>query len=133
MSGSFEPNEKVELQPPKDDPITRAELAKHDGVQSKDIYIGIKGTVFDVSKNTKSYGVGQGYHNLVGKDASRALGKMSLDPVDTNPEVSWDTSSLNDKEKKVVDDWYTFFSKRYNIVGKVSDLPNRGGSQCVIM
>jgi len=26
---------------------------------------------------------------------------------------------LEDKDKKTLDDWFTFFSKRYNIVGKV--------------
>lgn len=31
-----------------------------------------------------------------------------------------DYSDLSEEHKKVLDDWYTFFSKRYNIVGKVS-------------
>jgi hypothetical protein len=34
---------------------------------------------------------------------------------DCKPE--WE--DLGDKEKKVLEDWFTFFSKRYNIVGKV--------------
>jgi len=53
---------------------------------------------------------------FVGKDASRALGKTSTKPED----VSADYSTLDDKEKQTLEDWYTFFSKRYNIVGKVS-------------
>ena len=39
----------------------------------------------------------------------------SVKPEDCRAE--WE--DLPDKEKKVLDDWMTFFSKRYNIVGKV--------------
>ena len=43
MSG-FAPKEEVKLAPPKDDPITKAELAKCDGQDpSKPIYVAIKG------------------------------------------------------------------------------------------
>lgn len=52
---------------------------------------------------------------FAGKDASRALAQSSLKPEDCSPE--WE--DLPDKEKGVLKDWYTFFSKRYNIVGKV--------------
>jgi membrane-associated progesterone receptor component len=57
---------------------------------------------------------------FTGKDASRALAKSSLKPEDCTPE--W--QDLDDKEKKVLDDWFTFFSKRYNVVGKVQAAPN---------
>lgn len=52
---------------------------------------------------------------FAGKDASRALAQSSLKPEDCKPE--WE--DLPDKEKGVLKDWFTFFSKRYNIVGKV--------------
>lgn len=43
MSG-FAPKEEVKLAPPKDDPITKEELAKCDGEDpSKPIYVAIKG------------------------------------------------------------------------------------------
>lgn len=76
------------------------------------MYIAIKGTVFDVSANTAAYGVGQGYHALVGRDASQALGKSSLKPEDTDPAISWDFSSLDAKQSQTLDDWFTFFSNR---------------------
>lgn len=53
---------------------------------------------------------------FAGKDASRALAQSSLKPEDCVPE--WE--DLGDKEKKVLDDWVTFFSKRYSVVGKVT-------------
>ena len=52
---------------------------------------------------------------FAGKDASRALGKTSTKAED----VSADYSDLDDKEKGTLEDWLTFFSKRYNVVGKV--------------
>ena len=53
---------------------------------------------------------------FTGKDASRALAMSSLKAEDCT--ADWE--DLDDKEKKVLDDWFTFFSKRYNIVGKVT-------------
>ena len=119
----FEPKTPVKLDPPKDAPLTLQEIAKCDGERNKCMYIAIKGTVFDVTNNTNAYGVGKGYQVFVGKDASRALGKSSLKLEDTDPKVSWDWTTLDAKQKKTLDDWYTFFSKRYNVVGKVADLP----------
>ena len=52
---------------------------------------------------------------FAGKDASRALAQLSLKPADCRP----DWEDLPEKEKGVLRDWFTFFSKRYNIVGKV--------------
>lgn len=125
MAGKFEPKTPVQLDPPKNDGLTMADVSKCDGVRNKCMYVGIKGTVFDVTRNVNAYGVGKGYHVFVGKDASRALGKSSLKPEDTDPSLSWDWSVLNDKERKVLDDWYTFFEKRYNVVGHIVDLPKK--------
>ncbi len=52
---------------------------------------------------------------FAGKDPSRALAQSSLKPEDCRP----DYDDLEDKDKKVLDDWFLFFSKRYNIVGRV--------------
>jgi hypothetical protein len=57
---------------------------------------------------------------FAGKDASRALGKTSTKPEDALPE--W--HDLSDKEKGVLQDWVTFFSKRYNVVGVVEGATN---------
>ncbi|KIV78605.1 hypothetical protein, variant 1 [Exophiala sideris] len=129
----FEPKVKVELAPPKDEEITLEELSQCDGTNpDKPTYVAIKGTVFDVSKNT-AYGEKGSYRGahrpvlsslletdnptvFAGKDPSRALALSSLKPEDCVPE--WD--DLDDKYKTVLDEWYSFFSKRYNIVGKVS-------------
>ncbi|EXJ71358.1 uncharacterized protein A1O5_05165 [Cladophialophora psammophila CBS 110553] len=139
----FEPKVPVELLPPKNDEISLEELSTCDGTNpDKPTWVAIKGIIFDVSKN-KAYGEkgqyhGMGYHFVphsftsrfhrfqayqcpsvpvfAGKDPSRALALSSLKPEDCVPE--W--YDLDDKYKTVLDEWYTFFSKRYNIVGKVS-------------
>ncbi|KAK2748726.1 hypothetical protein FQN57_000307 [Myotisia sp. PD_48] len=107
--------EATNLNPPKDDPISLQELAKSDGSDpNRPTLVAIKGIVFDVSGNP-AYGPEGNYHVFVGKDSSRALAKSSLKPEDCRSE--WE--DLDEKEKGVLEDWYKFFSKRYNIVGKV--------------
>lgn len=57
---------------------------------------------------------------FAGKDASRALGKTSTKPEDV--QANW--HDLEDKEKETLNDWITFFSKRYNVVGVVEGATN---------
>lgn len=45
----------------------------------------------------------------------QALGKSSLKPEDCIA----DYSELTEKELQTLEQWHAFFSKRYNIVGKV--------------
>lgn len=52
---------------------------------------------------------------FAGKDASRALAQSSLKPEDCRPEYD----DLGEKEQGVLNDWLTFFTKRYNIIGRV--------------
>ncbi|KAF8196469.1 cytochrome b5 [Pholiota molesta] len=109
-----------DLAPPKDDPITTEQLKQYDGSDpTKPIYVAIKGTVFDVSSKAEVYGPGKSYSIFAGKDGSRGLGMSSLKPEDAVA----DYSKLDEKDMKVLDDWHAFFSKRYNIVGKVIDGP----------
>lgn len=77
------------------------------------------GTVFDVSSRPDRYGPNGGHHIFAGRDASRGLGMSSTKPEDADP----DWSTLNGVERKVLNDRYEFSSKRYPVVGKVSDLP----------
>ncbi|KAF5253315.1 hypothetical protein FANTH_1777 [Fusarium anthophilum] len=119
MAGKFEPKVPVNLDPPKDDIISREELAKANGADGNKCYVAIKGKVYDVTGN-KAYLPGASYNVFAGKDASRALGKTSTKPEDARPE--W--QDLEEKEKGVLNDWITFFSKRYNVVGVVEGATN---------
>ncbi|KAI0694284.1 cytochrome b5-like heme/steroid binding domain-containing protein [Cytidiella melzeri] len=111
---------RTDLAPPKDDPFTLEQLKEFDGSEpSKPIYVAIKGTIFDVSHKRETYGKGGSYNLFAGKDASKALGMSSLKEEDASP----DYSGLPEAEMKVLNDWHAFFSKRYNVIGKVIDLP----------
>ena len=93
-------------------------------------------TVFDVS-GKDVYAKGGSYHGdhpnsrdylrtqitltipkvFAGKEPNRALGLSSLKEKDCVA----DYESLSEKEQGVLNDWYTFFSKRYNIIGQLAD------------
>jgi predicted heme/steroid binding protein len=119
-----------DLLPPKDDLYTTEELKQYDGSDpSKPIYVAIKGSsffvaccdynrdneysaaacltgyIFDVTHKTDSYGPGKSYNVFAGKDGSRGLGKSSLKVEDAVA----DYSVLDEKERKVLDDWHAFF------------------------
>lgn len=64
------------------------------------------GTVFDVSNKAEVYGPGKSYSIFAGKDGSRGLGLSSLKAEDAVA----DYSTLDEKERKVLDDWHAFFS-----------------------
>ena len=52
-TGTTQPNPN----PPRNDPITTKELSLHNGEDpSKPIWVAVKGTVFDVSRNKDAYG-----------------------------------------------------------------------------
>ncbi|TVY83106.1 putative steroid-binding protein [Lachnellula suecica] len=141
MAGKFEPKTPVVLNPPKDDPISLSTLASCNGVDGAKCYVAIKGKVFDVTGN-KMYVPGGSYHGIspfsnstfnipkinadahavfAGHDASRALALTSTKPEDVLP--NWD--DLPEDKRKVLSDWETFFSKRYNVVGLVEGATNQ--------
>ena len=96
--------------------FTAAELKCFDGADGAPVYVAVKGSVFDVSASRAMYGPGGGYEFLGGKDASRALGKMSLDPAD----VKGDPVRIDDlsgHELDTLDDWFFKFKKKYPLVG----------------
>ena len=57
---------------------------------------------------------------FAGKEPNCALGKSSLKPEDCVP----DYSTLSETETKTLNDWHTFFRKRYNIVGRLQKPEN---------
>jgi membrane-associated progesterone receptor component len=62
------------------------------------------------------YAPGTTYNLFAGKDASRALAKMSFKPEDVN---SRDLSDLTEEQLKVLSDWAAKFEfkRKYPIVG----------------
>src|SRR6266496_321912 len=57
MSSSTPAGSQPTPNPPRNDPITTAELSLHNGQDpSKPIWVAVKGTVFDVTRNKDAYG-----------------------------------------------------------------------------
>lgn len=113
--------------PSSDRILTKEDIAKHDGngdipkgYSAAPIYIGVGEQVFDVSfGGIEFYGKGGAYERFAGKDASRALAKMSFDPADIE---NTSTSDLTEREIQVMNDWIKTFGERkgYPVVGKIA-------------
>ncbi|CAM8910022.1 unnamed protein product [Rhodiola kirilowii] len=82
--------------------LSAQQLRQFDGTDpSKPIYLAVKGRIFDVTSGKSFYGPGGAYEMFAGKDASRALAKMSKNEDD----VVADIDGLSSKEIGVLDDW----------------------------
>eukprot|EP01101_Sappina_pedata_P008014 TRINITY_DN4355_c0_g1_i1.p1 TRINITY_DN4355_c0_g1~~TRINITY_DN4355_c0_g1_i1.p1 ORF type:complete len:157 (+),score=77.81 TRINITY_DN4355_c0_g1_i1:59-529(+) len=103
---------------------TLEELAKYDGSDSDgDIYVAIKGKVYDVTSRRGFYGKGGSYNIFAGKEASRALALGSLKKEDVSAEVTSDLDSLLSKlsadELETLEEWINSFESKYDVIGKV--------------
>jgi len=97
--------------------ISEAQLSRYDGKNgSLPILVAIRGKIYDVSSGKSFYGPGGSYAMFSGKDASRALAKMSTKEED----VVADIDGLTEKEIGVLDDWDRKFAAKYPVVGRVS-------------
>lgn len=96
--------------------FTPEQLIQYNGTDpSKPIYVAIKGRVFDVTTGKSFYGPGGAYAMFAGKDASRALAKMSKNDEDVTPSLD----GLTEKEVGVLSDWEKKFEAKYPVVGRV--------------
>ncbi|KAE8056236.1 hypothetical protein FH972_013026 [Carpinus fangiana] len=97
--------------------LTAQQLSQYNGTDpSKPIYVAVKGRIFDVTNGKSFYGPGGAYALFAGKDASRALAKMSKNDEDVSPSLD----GLSEKEIGVLDDWEKKFEAKYPVVGRVA-------------
>lgn len=92
--------------------FTKEELKKFVGTGDLPAYICAKGIVFDVDKNF--YGPDAPYGAFAGRDASRALAKMSLEKEDLE---NTSLDDLNWSEKQALEEWVAKFETKYTRVG----------------
>ncbi|XP_042244749.1 neudesin [Thunnus maccoyii] len=107
--------------------FTEEELKRYDGSEEElPIYMAVKGVVFDVTKGKEFYGKDAPYNALVGKDSTRAVAKMSLDPAD----LTSDTTGLSEEQLKSLDGVFEgTYKTKYPIVGyTASRILNEDGS-----
>ncbi|XP_038886284.1 probable steroid-binding protein 3 [Benincasa hispida] len=96
--------------------LTPRQLMAYNGTdRSKPIYVALKGCIYDVTAGASFYGPGGPYAMFAGKDASRALAKMSKNEAD----ISFSLEGLSEKEMGVLNDWEKKFQAKYPIVGRV--------------
>ncbi|MCL7044167.1 hypothetical protein MKW94_018856 [Papaver nudicaule] len=96
--------------------ITEEELKVYDGTDpKKPLLMAIKGQIYDVSQSRMFYGPGGPYALFTGKDASRALAKMSFEDKD----LTGDTTGLGPFELEALQDWEYKFMSKYVKVGTV--------------
>ncbi|OAY82576.1 Membrane steroid-binding protein 2 [Ananas comosus] len=96
--------------------VTEEELRAFDGSDSKKpLLMAIKGQIYDVSQSRMFYGPGGPYALFAGRDASRALAKMSFEQKD----LTGDISGLGPFELEALQDWEYKFMSKYVKVGTI--------------
>ncbi|CAH9069846.1 unnamed protein product [Cuscuta europaea] len=123
---SYEFEEKGEPLPPpvQVGEITEEELRQYDGSDpKKPLLMAIKSQIYDVSQSRVFYGPGGPYAIFAGRDASRALAKMSFEEKD----LTGDISGLGAFEIDALRDWEYKFMSKYVKVGTVKATVPEGG------
>nr|CAD1844393.1 unnamed protein product [Ananas comosus var. bracteatus] len=96
--------------------VTEEELRAFDGSDpKKPLLMAIKGQIYDVSQSRMFYGPGGPYALFAGRDASRALAKMSFEQKD----LTGDISGLGPFELEALQDWEYKFMSKYVKVGTI--------------
>ncbi|OEL17481.1 Membrane steroid-binding protein 2 [Dichanthelium oligosanthes] len=96
--------------------VTEEELRAYDGSDpKKPLLMAIKGQIYDVTQSRLFYGPGGPYALFAGRDASRALAKMSFEPSD----LTSDISGLGPFEAEALQEWEYKFKSKYVTVGKI--------------
>ncbi|KAK9154464.1 hypothetical protein Sjap_001944 [Stephania japonica] len=106
--------------------VTEEQLRGYDGSDpQKPLLMAIKGHVYDVSRSRMFYGPGGSYSLFAGRDASRALARMSFDSKD----LTGNLEGLLSSELEVLQDWEYKFMEKYTKVGQlVIEKTNTGDS-----
>ncbi|QCD94864.1 dihydrofolate reductase [Vigna unguiculata] len=112
----FEPQMEPLRPPVQIGVVTEEELKAYDGSDpEKPLLMAIKGQIYDVSQSRMFYGPNGPYALFAGKDASRALAKMSFEERD----LTGDISGLGPFELEALQDWEYKFMGKYVKVGTV--------------
>ncbi|GBG27006.1 NADH-cytochrome b5 reductase 2 [Hondaea fermentalgiana] len=96
--------------------FTKEELAQFNSKNGRPVYIAAKGVIYDV--DPEFYGEGGPYEMMAGKDASRALALVSLDPADVE---NTSLEGLTWMDLNTLDEWIAKFEMKYTRVGYLID------------
>lgn len=123
-------NLEADIDPEKEDESANAlvfkdytprELSKYNGFDHENIFIGVRGKIYNVSKGRRFYGPSGPYSNFAGHDASRglALNSFELDVVKNWTEPIDKLDDLKESEIQALDGWEKMFSEKYTCVGNL--------------
>lgn len=96
--------------------LSLSELHGFTGADGGRIVISIAGELIDVSAGRELYGPGGGYSLLAGRDVSRCLGTMSLDPAVLD-DLRWEPDDAEDE--KALNNWREKLKAKYPVAGKL--------------
>uniref|UniRef100_A0A0D9VIT3 Cytochrome b5 heme-binding domain-containing protein n=1 Tax=Leersia perrieri TaxID=77586 RepID=A0A0D9VIT3_9ORYZ len=99
--------------------VTEEDLKVYDGSDpEKPLLMAIKGQIYDVTQSRMFYGPGGPYAQFAGRDASRALAKMSFEQED----LTGDISGLGPLELEALHEWEGKFMSKYVKVGAIKKI-----------
>jgi len=101
--------------------FTPSTLLPYNGIDKPQIYMGVRGKVFDVSPGKSFYGPGGPYHVFAGRDASRGLAKGDLDDslIKSVDDKIDGLENLTKDEEEALQGWMDTFSGKYLEVGEL--------------
>ncbi|KAF2225637.1 cytochrome b5-like heme/steroid binding domain-containing protein [Elsinoe ampelina] len=102
--------------------FTPPTLLPYNGNDRPEVYLAVRGRVFDVSSGRNFYGPGGPYQNFAGRDASRGLACGSFDEDMLTKDLEGpldDLKGLGDEEMEAMRGWEERFSEKYLVVGKL--------------
>ncbi|CBZ32837.1 hypothetical protein, conserved [Leishmania donovani] len=118
----FKSRQRLAEKPRRDAFVPRAytveELAQFDGKQKPQVFVGVKGIIYNAS--LEWYGPEGPYSAFAGCDSSRQLGKVIVG----RDEINADWTTLAPDHLKTLHEWEERFRSKYPAVGWITD-PNR--------
>ncbi|KAK4134048.1 cytochrome b5 [Trichocladium antarcticum] len=98
-------------------------LLPYNGVTKPEVYLAVRGRVFDVTGGRNFYGPGGPYANFAGRDASRGLACGSFDEEMLTKDLDGPLDrleGLGSDELEALRGWEERFEEKYLVVGKLS-------------
>jgi heme oxygenase len=96
--------------------LTLQELHGYIGTDGGRIIMSIAGELLDISTGREMYGPGCGYSIFAGRDTTRCLGTMSLEP-ECLDDLAWEPN--DSEEEKMLNQWRAKLKEKYPIAGRL--------------
>jgi predicted heme/steroid binding protein len=112
--------------------VTKEELARHDGNQTKEMWLSIMSKVYDVTRGAEYYAAGAPYHIFVGRDGNVPFITGAFNPDEAEKPLT----DLKPHQLMNLETWTGFYEKeeKYPFVGLLEgDLYDKDGNPTEMM